>query len=65
MAVVKVSISYGEHRAEFQGDPDSVRAQLTGFLEKTVPAFALARKLLEAGEGVAVDVPTAPAEHLW
>jgi len=30
-----------------------VGTQLTSFLEKTVPAFALARKLMEAGEGVA------------
>ena len=64
LAELKVSISYGEHRAEFQGGPESVHAQLTRFLEKTVPAFALARKLTEAGEGVAVDAPTATAEHL-
>ena len=63
MAELKVSISYGEHRAEFRGGPDSVHAQLTSFLEKTVPAFALARKLMEVGE-VAVDTPTATAEHL-
>ncbi|MEM2224797.1 MAG: hypothetical protein QXU87_02025 [Candidatus Caldarchaeum sp.] len=42
---LKVVISYGDLKAEFEGAPDEVYVSVVRFLEKTVPAFSLASRL--------------------
>jgi len=42
---LRVSIKYGEIEAEFRGSPGAVYREVVAFLEKTIPAYSLARKL--------------------
>lgn len=42
---LKVSISYGELKAEFEGDPGEVYRSVIQFLERNLPAYSLASKL--------------------
>ncbi|MCS7110319.1 MAG: hypothetical protein NZ956_02475 [Candidatus Caldarchaeum sp.] len=42
---LKVSISYGELKADFEGEPADVYRNVVAFLEKTIPSFSLASKL--------------------
>jgi len=42
---LKVTIKYGDLEAEFSGSPGSVYRQVVSFLEKTIPAYSLARKI--------------------
>lgn len=51
MTTLKVSISYGELRAEFEGEPGDVYMQVVRFLEKSLPAFSLAKRI-QAAVGV-------------
>ena len=44
-AELKVSISYRELKAEFDGTPDTVLHSIMVFLQKEIPAFDLAKKL--------------------
>ena len=42
---LKVTISYGELRAEFEGSPEEVYLQVVRFLEKTIPSYSLASRI--------------------
>lgn len=42
---LKVGISYGELKAEFEGSPSEVYEQVLKFLEKTIPAYGLASRI--------------------
>ncbi len=46
MTSLKVTITYGELRAEFEGEPAEVYSNVIKFLEKSIPAYSLAAKLL-------------------
>lgn len=43
--MLKVSIVYGDLKADFEGDPEQVYKDVVRFLEKTIPAYSLASKL--------------------
>jgi len=42
---LKVSISYKDLRADFEGSPAEVYAGVISFLEKTIPAYSLASRI--------------------
>ncbi len=46
MDPLKVTITYGELRAEFEGEPAEVYLNVVKFLEKSIPTYSLAAKLL-------------------
>ncbi|MEM1952723.1 MAG: hypothetical protein QXF45_04005 [Candidatus Caldarchaeum sp.] len=43
--MLKVSIVYGDLKADFEGEPDQVYREVVRFLEKTIPAYSFASKL--------------------
>ncbi|MEM1943457.1 MAG: hypothetical protein QXO30_01040 [Candidatus Caldarchaeum sp.] len=45
MTSLRVSIAYGELKAEFEGAPEDVYVQVVRFLERSIPGFVLASKL--------------------
>ncbi|MDW7978878.1 MAG: hypothetical protein RMH74_08760 [Candidatus Caldarchaeum sp.] len=45
MSSLKVSIVYGDLKAEFEGDPGEVYLKVVNFLERSIPAYSLASKL--------------------
>lgn len=45
MTMLKVSITFGELKAEFEGEPGDVYTQVVRFLEKTIPTYSLARRI--------------------
>ncbi|MEM1937055.1 MAG: hypothetical protein QXH14_02655 [Candidatus Caldarchaeum sp.] len=45
MTHLRVSIAYGELKAEFEGEPEDVYVQVVRFLERSIPGFVLASKL--------------------
>ncbi|MEM4284122.1 MAG: hypothetical protein QXS96_06530 [Candidatus Caldarchaeum sp.] len=42
---LKISITYGDLRADFEGDPADVYQSVIKFLEKNIPAYSLASRL--------------------
>ena len=43
---LKVVIKYGDIEAEFSGSPDAVYRQIVSFMEKTLPTYSLAKKIM-------------------
>lgn len=43
---LKVTIRYGDVEAEFSGDPEAVYRQVVSFMEKTLPTYSLAKKII-------------------
>jgi len=45
MEELKVTIRYGDLEMSFSGPPEAVYRQIIAFMEKTLPAYSLARKI--------------------
>ncbi|MEM2237588.1 MAG: hypothetical protein QXR26_02775 [Candidatus Caldarchaeum sp.] len=45
MTSLRVTIAYGELKAEFEGAPEEVYLNVVRFLEKSIPAYSLAARL--------------------